>query len=221
MMLICELASIYSHISWLAIISKLASHMKFRNNQKGVTLLELMVATAIFVAVILLATNIYKDVMEGQRSAISSQDVQESMRYAFEVMSKEIRHAKGSEANPCVNGAPSDYFTFNTNEVGFDFGTELYFQNSSSTCVKYYLSPQGRLMIGRGTPYVDMPVSPDEIAVTNLKFYIRDYNDSLQPGEKFQPSVTMRLTAEMAGSQAKYKQTMDIQTTVSSRSYRQ
>ncbi|MCG2695682.1 prepilin-type N-terminal cleavage/methylation domain-containing protein, partial [Candidatus Parcubacteria bacterium] len=67
---------------------------KIIKNNAGVTLLELTVAVAIFSFAVLSATQIFKMVLEGQRSAIAAQSTQESMRYALEVMSKEIRMAK-------------------------------------------------------------------------------------------------------------------------------
>ena len=65
---------------------------KIKNNL-GVTLIELIVAVALFSVTILSAMQIFQMVVEGQRSAIAAQSVQESMRYAFEIMSKEIRMA--------------------------------------------------------------------------------------------------------------------------------
>jgi prepilin-type N-terminal cleavage/methylation domain-containing protein len=46
-------------------------------DQRGVTLLELMVALAIFVTVITMATSIFQGVIAGQRSTIAAQNTQE------------------------------------------------------------------------------------------------------------------------------------------------
>ena len=56
-------------------------------NNSGVTLLELVVAVTLFAALMLAATGIFKMVNDGQRNAVSAQNVQENMRYALEKMS--------------------------------------------------------------------------------------------------------------------------------------
>src|SRR3989338_7515952 len=53
-------------------------------NQKGTSLLELLVALSLFAMIILSATSIFKAVIDGQRNSISAQNVQESLRYALE-----------------------------------------------------------------------------------------------------------------------------------------
>ena len=101
-----------------------------RQNKKGVTLLEITVAVAIFSVVMLSATEIFRMVIEGQRNAIASQNVQESMRYAFETMAKEIRTAIASNDdceslfNPPA-GATNKVFNTATNSEG----DILYFKN--------------------------------------------------------------------------------------------
>src|SRR3989339_604522 len=85
---------------------------KLIKNKKGFTLMELIVSMAIFSASILMATGVFKSAIEGQRSAIAAQNTQESMRYAFEVMSKEIRGAIGTDggSNCPAPGQPNRTF---------------------------------------------------------------------------------------------------------------
>ena len=80
---------------------------KIINNNKGTTLVEMLIAVSIFSVAMIASTEIYKSVMEGQRSAIAAMDSQESMLYAFDVMSKEIRMA---EKDIDVNGDCDDSF---------------------------------------------------------------------------------------------------------------
>ena len=199
--------------------------MNIFKNQKGLTLLELTVATALFATIVLITGNIYQSVVMSQRSAIAAQSVQETVRYALEVMSKEIRHAQGkTSGSECPAAAsPNRYSTYNTNEsVDLYTGDYLYFRNSSGDCVEYYLQNNGvvnRLYIDRDG--MALPISPASLNITHLMFYVDDYDGDLTPpGDRFQPRVTIRLTVEMAQGKVEHKQRMDIQTTVSSRSYR-
>lgn len=173
---------------------------KIVKNKKGTTLIELMVAMAIFSVLMLATLDIFKMVIEGQRNAINSQNVQESMRYALEVMSKEIRMAQKASVAECGVPAGSIY-AINAAE------DTLYFKNKDSKCVVYELINY-RLQITRG---VDSGViTPSIIKLSNLKFHIVD-------AAGVQPRATISMDAEI--SQGTRKQSMKIQTTVSSRHY--
>jgi len=56
--------------------------LKKIKNEKGVSLLELLVAVTLFSVVIISSTQIFKMVVDGQRNAIGAQNVQENIRYA-------------------------------------------------------------------------------------------------------------------------------------------
>src|SRR3989344_7553270 len=99
---------------------------------RGISLIELLVAITLFSFMILAATQIFKMVIDGQRSAISAQNVQENIRYAMEKISKEIRMAQISNTDCLPAGVNK---VFNT-AAG---STELYFKNQYGDCVTYYL----------------------------------------------------------------------------------
>src|SRR3989338_10006398 len=77
--------------------------------EKGTSLIELLVAITLFSFMILAATQIFKMVIDGQRNAVSAQNVQENIRYAMEKISKEIRMAKISN-DDCLGGAINKVF---------------------------------------------------------------------------------------------------------------
>lgn len=182
---------------------------KVRQNNFGATLLEMMVAVALFSVTVLSAAEIFKMVVEGQRSAIAAQNTQESMRYALEVMAKEIRMAQKTVGNGC--GPQLDGKVYNLQ------GNILQFQNIYGECVEYQLlgsqfqilrypigAPPGPGLIG--------VITPDEIEVSNLKFIINDNAGVIQS------SVTLNMDVEAVGKEL-HKSKMKIQTTISSRYY--
>ena len=185
-----------------------------RQNKKGVTLLEITVAVAIFSVVILSATEIFRMVIEGQRNAIASQNVQESMRYAFETMAKEIRTAIASNDdceslfNPPA-GATNKVFNTTTNSEG----DILYFKNKDGDCVAYYLEDETLKVIRESNI---ASTTPGKIKITNLDFKVTD--DLIGAFHSLQPLVTMKMDIEAAGKEM-HKQTMKMQTTISSRYY--
>jgi hypothetical protein len=176
----------------------------------------------LFAVVIFLLAGIFKSVIDGQRSAISAQNTQESMRYALEIMSKEIRTAKNL-GNACLINFginPQINKIFHTS-AGNDI---LYFQNKNNICVAYSLVPDGatfRLKFYKFNPSDSTTnegyITPDEIRISNLSFTVSDNLVSVLKSK--QPKVTIKMDVEMAGGSVIHKQKMKIQTAVSSRNY--
>lgn len=179
----------------------------FLENNRGVSLLELVVATAIFSVLILSSTGIFKIVIDGQRNALSAQNVQENVRYAMEKMSKEIRMAQASNTE-CLPEAVNKVFN------AVDNGAELYFKNEDGQCINYYLE-NGRLKIMVNGAIADF-VTPAKIEISNLKFSVID--DPIGAFHSVQPSVTMVMDIKALG-QAMHEQKLKMQTTISSRHY--
>jgi len=185
---------------------------KLNNNETGFTFIEMIVSVTLFVLVMLAATQIFQIVVDGQRSALASQNLQENMRYALEMMSKEIRMAQRSDTS--CGGTTNNKVYNEIEDQDFD---EFYFKNKDGECVKYYVD-NNRLKIIRDDGTVKTAfVTPDEIKITGLEFYILDNNISTQ--NQFQPNVTILIKVEARKSGTMHKQAMTIQTTISSRYY--
>lgn len=183
---------------------------------KGTSLIELIVATTLFVFMMLAATQIFKMVIDGQRNAVSAQNVQENIRYAMEKISKEIRMA-GISNHDCETiftpSATAVNKVFNTTALA----TKIYFKNKDNNCLAYYLE-NNRLKIksGLGINAVVDFVTPAKIEVSNLKFNVVD--DLIDDFHSVQPFVTMTMDVKAVGL-ALHEQRMKIQMTVSSRYY--
>jgi len=186
-------------------------------NNNGVSLIELLVAVGIFSILILSATQIFKMVIDGQRSSISAQNVQENMRYAMEKMSKEIRMAQISNHDcEIMFSAPQPTAVlkvFNTTAAD----SMLYFKNQYGYCTVYYLeNNQLKIMSDSASGVVGAFITPAKIEVSNLKFYPKD--DLIGAFHSTQPYVTIKMDVRAVG-QAIDEQKMKIQMTVSSRYY--
>ena len=186
-------------------------------NKSGTSLIEIMFAISIFVILIGLTLSIFKSTIESQKSAIAAQNTQESMRFLFEIISKEIRSAQvmdhGCEA---LMGNSSGNKLYDT-EAG---NTELYFKNKDDECVAYYVDGNDDLIIRRdnGIANIVLPVTPNDIKVTGLDFFVTDNAINVLPDAQIQPRVTIKIEAE-ADSAGAHKQRAIMQTTVSSRRY--
>ena len=182
-----------------------------RVNLKGTSLLEIITAVTIFIFIVLMAVGIFQAVIEGQRSAINAQNMQESIRYAMETITKEIRGAKKSDGACKSLFSPEPvpaYKVFNT-----AVGGALYFKNKNDECTAYFLE-LNRFKIKRGSNS-DF-ITPDEIKISNLKFIVKD--DNIGASHSIQPAVTIEMDVEALGK-VMNKQSMKIQTTISARYY--
>ena len=188
-------------------------------NKKGYSLLEMVVSVALFAVVFLMITSIYLSLIESQRSVISNQNIQESTKFIFEVMSKEIRTAVKSD-NSCGTyfGYPADNSPankiFNTS-----LGAEiLYFKNKRQECVAYFIENDAgvsRLKINRDN--LEMFVTPNDINIENLYFDVWD--DEIDDFHSRQATVTFKLDVESAHGKNIHKQRTTLQTTLTSRYY--
>ncbi|MBI2459341.1 MAG: prepilin-type N-terminal cleavage/methylation domain-containing protein [Parcubacteria group bacterium] len=189
--------------------------IKIKDN-KGVSLIELLVAVTIFTFLILLAVQIFKMVVDGQRSAIAAQNTQENMRYALEKISKEIRMARISNQE-CESiffpPATASYKVYNT-AAG---ASQLYFKNKDGVCLAYYLSNNRlKIIAGIGAGARSDFITPAKVEVSNLKFFVVD--DIIGAFHSKQPYVTMAMEVKAIGP-VLHEQKMKIQMTVSSRYY--
>lgn len=182
--------------------------MKKRNLQ-GVSLVELMVSVTIFVIILMSMTSIFKMVVDSQREAIATQNVQENLKYFFEVISKEIRMAQRAGGG-CPALPANRRFATGTNS----YGDILYLRNYHNDCVVYDLAQDSndvvRFRVKRGAD-IDF-LSPATINISDLKFLVTEEPDS-------QAYVSINLSAHSVGREAEISN-MRVQTTITSRYYR-
>jgi len=186
--------------------------------KKGFTLIEVIVSVSLFVVIILSVTSIFKLAIDGQRSAIATQNVQESLKFFLEVTAKEIRMAQ-KNGGVCQNIPDGTIFQV-TPQVNGDM---LYFKNYYGECVKYYLATDGpdgsnlRFVISRAagaaaTPSLDF-ISPAKIRINDLHFVVSNSASTSQP------MVTINLNANALDS-SQFESDMTLQTSITSRYYK-
>lgn len=168
-------------------------------NTKAFTTMEMIVAIALFSVTMIMATELFQKIYEGQRNNLAAQNVQESLRYAQEVVSKEVRMAKKTSSGECA--AAASYIYDDTD------GSKLKFKNMQDQCIVYELD-NNRLKITRDAD--SGYITPSGVKITGLQFIANEIN---------QPFVTYLLDAEYNTPKAADKSRIKIQTTISSRHY--
>lgn len=187
-----------------------------RATESGFTLMEMLVAISLFVVVILAATQIFRMTIEGQRSALASQNIQENVRYFFEVMSKEVRMAQKNKSNcsSLLDSNPTPtYKVFNTAEVN---GKEaLYFENQYGECVVYYVNSDDVLMINRAGD--EAAAMPSSLIINDLEFEVED--DEMGETHSLQPKISLVMDVSSDAAKHSSRKQIKLQTTISSRYY--
>lgn len=173
------------------------------------SLIEIIVSVSIFSVIILSMTGIFKMVVDGQRGAIATQNVQESLKYFLEVVNKEIRMAVRSEGGCGVDSG--DIF----NLVQDTTGDSLYFKNFYGECVVYATevdnqtgSKRFKIYRGGNTGYI----SPKQINIDELDFVLNSSSIN-------QDLITINIKARALNA-PNTEAAMILQTSLSSRYYK-
>lgn len=170
----------------------------------GTTLLELIVAVAIFTVVVGGSSGVFISALRAQRVVLAEQNLIDNTRFALEFMSRELRLASRDDAGTCTGTAYTTY----TNSGGV-----LEFINSEDECVHYRLQG-GSIQRSQngGSSFSDLTLASAAL-VTNLSFIISGESRS----DNLQPRATILITAESAGGLPEVTPTINVQTTVSAR----
>ena len=160
---------------------------KMHIDKRGYTIMELLVASFVFIVVIVAVLGLFSIAIKSQRRVIAQQNVQENGRYLMDFMAKEIRMSmittsNGKSSNFSLVRSDGDSVTYSI------FGGKIY-RN-------------------------DDQVSSDEITVSGY-FYVEGYGAGITDNQ--QPKVTITLKIQGIGNRPEERSSVNIQTTLSQR----
>jgi len=161
-----------------------------KKKEKGMTIMELMIAFFVFAIVVIIAASIFINALSGQRRIQAQQDSLDNIRYALETIAKEVRMSRGPKIG--VNG-----------ELEVD---AVKAGNTVIGPIKYELKDG---QIHRG----DTEITSNNAEITDLKFLVNSIS-----GE-YHPRITIFMKAKVDGSKPEENAEISLQTTVSLRSY--
>lgn len=180
-------------------------YFNFKKNNSGFTLVEMMVAIAVFSIVMVTAMSALLNVIDANNKARAIKTAINNISFALEGISKDMRMGK---EYGCVdeNGASVDCET--TGNIGISFTSS----KTANPVIKYvFKDSQIFSCVGSACNTFFALTSP-EVKLTNVKFYILGVEspDVLNT----QPRMLMTVSGE-AGTKEKIKTTFDLQTGVS------
>lgn len=135
---------------------------------RGFTLIEMVVATAIFVLVMTAASGLFVSGLRAQRQSLAHQQVLSQTSYLMEYMSRAVRMARKDMAGTCT-GTPKLNYAFS--------GQCLKFINYKNQCQQFCLE-SGRLKNENG---VYLTSGDLQINSFNVSLSGQTQDDDLQP----------------------------------------
>lgn len=179
-----------------------------KNKNKGFTLVELMVAVGIFMAITLISLGAILAVLDAGREAQSLKSIMTNLNFAVELMSRDIKF--GTDYYCGVTTATT-WAPQNCTGGGNAAQPAITFTTSEGVDTIYRLNgTQLERSINYGSTYIGL-TSPD-IIIQDLKFYV--FGASI--GDTNQPRVFM-IVRGYAGTKPTTQSRFVIQTSVSQR----
>ncbi|MAG28568.1 hypothetical protein CL632_00260 [bacterium] len=188
--------------------------MKSKNNtnQSGFTLVEMLVAMAIFVTAITAVSTIFAFSNKSQRVTQAISNTQADARFAIEVMAQQIRRGSIDYASSQYGGTISS----NPQDV-------LVLRDSSNNQVWFrrnIVSSRGIVEMSEdGSVWVDL--TPPDVSIDLLKFYMSPATDpfAANPSTNQQPVVTITMVTSSTETAGENLLPTYVQTSVASRQY--
>jgi len=170
------------------------------SREEGFTLVELLVAIAVFVSVLVWTTQIFTSSIKGQIITLKSQNLLNEASYLTEYMSRSLRMAQQDIDGKCI-------------DKGKNYATtsgQITFMNYEGLCQSFKLEDSA-IKVAQASSTSDFAFKP----LTSPDLNVSSFNFKIQGDEKgYQPKVTFSFTI---GNKTGYKFTTHFQTSVSQR----
>jgi prepilin-type N-terminal cleavage/methylation domain-containing protein len=191
--------------------------LKLTKSKKGFTLIEMMVAVAIFSLVMGTAATLLVSSMKAQRRSLSYQQLADQVSFATEYMSRSARMAKKElfdHTYTCLSSSGANFENPGGDDSRLRF-IKFDHEAEADVCQEFYLDG-GQLMeykrnLATGEEET-MPLTSEQLEVNSMTFRLsgETQNDNIQP------LFTVFWDIEGIGKEDE-KASLDIQTSISQR----
>lgn len=183
------------------------------DKQKGVTLIEMIVAATVFAIIFAASSGVFVSAIKVQKYNLNQHQLMDQTAYAMEYMSRFLRMAIEDTDGRCTGKTKGNY------GISPD-GKRIQFRNYHDECLEFFWDDNDNQLklIGDAFPaFPGTPLTSDSYEVTNLEFFIEGDNVDMGGNDldSLQPRVTIFL--EIQGKDVQDKPKIKLQTTVSQR----
>lgn len=178
-------------------------------NQKGYTLIELVIVIAVFAIIIVAAVSAFVSVVQYQRRLLSQQEVLNQSNYAIEYMGRALRMAKNDISGECLGVA---YIGYNYAITNDGYGIKFINHSDGDSCQEFRLDPASQEIVESkdGSDPISLFADSVQVNYFNFRIYGEVGSDYIQP----RVAISIEVQRRGEGDQP----LMKIQTTVSQRS---
>lgn len=143
--------------------------------KKGFTLIEVMVATAIFVIIITVGIGALLNVIDGYNRSQDKKIVADNLNFLIEGMSREIRLGTNYYSNPPLDGSTEGFIKNGSDSsIGFsaveDRGYFIYYLDNETLY---------RMRFESGSQYKEQLTDPSQVIITDMDFNVVGANDPI------------------------------------------
>ena len=176
-------------------------------SSKGFTIVEILVASAILVVIISVASGLFVSLVRHQRRVMDKQELLNQTSYIMEYMSRALRMARKDGTGVCLSVSGLNY----ENPLGDVSAIKFINHSENDACQEFFLDEFEEKLKESKNGNTAFPLTSDKLQINYLKF-----NVSGQFGtDDFQPRVTISLEVQIRGEGEQPK--IQIQTTISQR----
>ena len=199
-------------------INGIHNYKNMRKNGAGFTLIEMIVAGAIFCIIIVVILGIFISSIRIQRYNLASQQLMAQTSYAMEYMSRFIRMAKKELADGTQDCLSADGLNYekDKNVDILDVGTvnvKILFKDYNKKCRGFFVESGQLKEYEKGrTPSEVLPLTSNKLEIKTFEVVLVGGSQS---SDTLQPKITILLEAEVKNLTPTPR--IKIQTTVSQR----
>lgn len=184
-------------------------NLKRIKENKGMTLIELLVALIIVSLAVGAISGIFRHVVKGQARALTSQQLMDQSSYVIEYMGRSLRMAKKDDDLGTCTGTPY------ANYAKTRSGNGIAFMNYQGECQEFYLDT-GTSQIKEEREGVTNELSSEKIEIVSFNI---GPDTSWSQESRLQPRITIFLESKGKREMLKSEEqpVVKIQTTISQR----
>jgi type II secretory pathway pseudopilin PulG len=181
--------------------------------EEGFTLMEIVVATTIFILAITAMMTLFTYTLKINRKGDAMRQATQGMRNFTEFLTKEIRNGKIDYGTSPIGSCPSTQYTSPSNALA------LINLSGQRECIWWDATAKTLMLQKEGTNAYS--INPQNFTVENLRFYVRPELSPYigTPPPRTQPFVTMLITFQVRLSAGESPIIIPYQTSVSSDVY--
>lgn len=183
-------------------------HKDTNTNKAGFSLIELLVALAIFLTVITISVSSLLSLINANRKAQSLQSVMNNLNFALDGMLRNISTGRGYYCDPGIGGAALPDAT----QDCINGNTDLVLTNDRNDRIAYRFNSAENSIERRIEDEDWISLTASEIVITDMLFYV----DGSSRSDTEQPMVTVSIIGEVEQVRT-LGATFEIQTTITKR----